>query len=118
MRAIPINSAVSVPALLVALLAAQSTQGADDPAHKLGDHPAVVVQRLHRVAGYDYASKFYPHPAWLLLYAEQPRNAEDVAARARGASESKLVPIQRSGALESLAPELKVSLKVNAGKGN
>jgi hypothetical protein len=30
-----------------------------------GDHPAVVVQRLLQRAGYDYAAKLYPHPAWL-----------------------------------------------------
>jgi hypothetical protein len=38
-----------------------------------GDHPAVIVQRLHAQQGYDYASKFYPHPAWLYLQAEAPR---------------------------------------------
>lgn len=31
-------------------------------AQKLGDHPAIVVQRLQAHAGYDY--EFYPHPAW------------------------------------------------------
>jgi hypothetical protein len=30
-------------------------------AEKLGDHPAVIVQRLHAEQGYDFASKFYPH---------------------------------------------------------
>ena len=39
-------------------------------ADKLGDHPAIVVQRLYATQGYDYASKFYPHPAWLYLYSE------------------------------------------------
>jgi hypothetical protein len=33
----------------------------------------VIVQRLHAQQGYDYASKFYPHPAWLYLQAEAPR---------------------------------------------
>jgi hypothetical protein len=46
-------------------------------AEKLGDHPAVIVQRLHAKEGYDYASKFYPHPAWLYLYAEAPRPMVD-----------------------------------------
>lgn len=46
-------------------------------AQKLGDHPAVIVQRLHAKQGYDYASKFYPHPAWLWLYAEAPRPMMD-----------------------------------------
>lgn len=40
-------------------------------ADKLGDHPAIVVQRLHATQGYDYASKFYPHPAWLYLYTDE-----------------------------------------------
>ena len=40
--------------------------------HRLGDHPAVVVQRLYAQQGYDYASKFYPHPAWLYLLPEEP----------------------------------------------
>lgn len=46
-------------------------------AQKLGDHPAVVVQRLQAQAGYDYAAKFYPHPAWLYLAAEAPRPMND-----------------------------------------
>jgi hypothetical protein len=37
-----------------------------------GDHPAVIVQRLHAQQGYDYASRFYPHPAWLYLEAAAP----------------------------------------------
>lgn len=45
---------------------------AQDSEHRLGDHPAIVVQRLHAQAGYDYASKFYPHPAWLYLLPEEP----------------------------------------------
>ena len=55
-------------ALAFALPAAALAQQA-----RLGDHPAVVVQRLHAKAGYDYASKFYPHPAWLYLASEAPR---------------------------------------------
>lgn len=58
--------------LLAALLAAStlSTRAlARPPAHKLGDHPAVVVQRLQAHKGYDYAGQFYPHPAWLYLRA-------------------------------------------------
>jgi len=49
------------------------------PPHRLGDHPAVVVKRLEARRGYDYASKFYPHPAWLYLRAQPP---EEVAATA------------------------------------
>ena len=50
-------------------------------AQKLGDHPAMVVQRLQASAGYDYASKFYPHPAWLYLSAEAPRSAPEEPAQ-------------------------------------
>src|SRR5262245_22931311 len=46
-------------------------------AEPLGEHPAVIVQRLHAKQGYDYASKFYPHPAWLWLDAEPPRPMMD-----------------------------------------
>ena len=45
---------------------------AQQSGHRLGDHPAVVVQRLYAQQGYDYASKFYPHPAWLYLLPEEP----------------------------------------------
>ena len=42
--------------------------------HRLGDHPAVVVQRLHaQQQGPDYAATFYPHPAWLYLRLDAPQ---------------------------------------------
>ena len=54
--------------LLMAIAAptafAQSPAFGTPTARLLGDHPAVVVQRLQRTVGYDYSSKFYPHPAW------------------------------------------------------
>ena len=62
--------------LLAALCLSLSPVGAAY-AEKLGHHPAVIVQRLHAKQGYDYASKFYPHPAWLYLYAEAPRPMMD-----------------------------------------
>jgi len=68
------------PLALIALLAAAAALADDAPPRRLGDHPAIVVQRLHRDAGYDYASKFYPHPAWLYLRTEP---AFDAAALAR-----------------------------------
>ena len=55
--------------LAVALFACASAQHA---AGRPGDHPAVVVQRLYAQQGYDYASKFYRHPAGLYLRAEPP----------------------------------------------
>ena len=45
----------------VALLLVPSARACDDSPRGLGDHPAVVVQRLYKAAGYDYASKFYPY---------------------------------------------------------
>src|SRR5262245_16581389 len=73
------------PTFAAALLLAPSARADDDPStHRLGDHPAVVVQRLAKNAGYDYASKFYPHPAGLRLYmTEPPRDAIDAAAPQR-----------------------------------
>lgn len=62
--------------VLAALCVSLSPVGAGY-AQSLGDHPAVVVQRLAAKQGYDYASKFYPHPAWLWLYAEAPRPMMD-----------------------------------------
>lgn len=62
------------------LLVATSALAGERPApapHRLGDHPAVVVQRLARQAPYDYAAKFYPHPAWLWLYDRAPTEPDD-----------------------------------------
>jgi hypothetical protein len=54
-------------------------------ARHLGDHPAVVVQRLQRTVGYDYASKFYPHPAGLYLLRASPDELEAMHRAARTA---------------------------------
>src|SRR5262249_30654822 len=45
---------------------------AQAPDHRLGDHPALIVKRLHDKQGYDYASKFYPHPACFFLREAPP----------------------------------------------
>jgi hypothetical protein len=55
--------------LALALVAPAWAQQAD---RRPGDHPAVIVQRLYAQQGYDYASKFYPHPAWHYPQAEAP----------------------------------------------
>jgi hypothetical protein len=72
--------------LLIATLAAAAVPAAA-LADRLGEHPAVVVQRLHASAGYDYASKFYPHPAWLHLSLRAPGEptAEQLLAAQRAA---------------------------------
>src|SRR5215470_5658336 len=86
MKTRSIRIALAASAFLVELAFAPSTHAGDEPTHRLGDHPAVVVQRLQKQAGYDYASRFYPHPAWLRLYAEQPRDEQEPVAVAASAS--------------------------------
>ncbi|HUL65313.1 MAG TPA: hypothetical protein VLW55_11920 [Burkholderiaceae bacterium] len=86
MKAKSIRTVVSITAVGIAFVCAQSARADDEQSHKLGDHPAVVVKRLEKTAGYDYASKFYPHPAWLHLYAEQPNDAVQLAAHGKDAS--------------------------------
>ncbi|WP_280151682.1 hypothetical protein [Piscinibacter sp. XHJ-5] len=54
-------------------------------AGRLGDHPAVVVQRLQATAGYDYASRFYPHPARLYLLPASPDELERMRRAAQAA---------------------------------
>lgn len=61
--ALALAASLSVPALADDSQPSAAT-GAT-AAHRLGDHPAVVVARLEKEKGYDYASKFYPHPARL-----------------------------------------------------
>lgn len=51
-----------------------------EPEHTLGDHPAVIVKRMEGQRGYDYAAKFYPHPAWLYLAPSELDAQTDVAA--------------------------------------
>ena len=66
--ALAADPAASAPALVAAPHASPTPTE-----HPLGDHPAVVVQRLHAQQGIDYASTFYPHPAWLYLRTEPQR---------------------------------------------
>ena len=89
MKAMQTLDAVStVTTVVAALLLAPSARAGDDPPHRLGDHPAVVVQRLYKAAGYDYASKFYPHPAGLRWYAEPPRDAAEPPRDAAGGAQA------------------------------
>jgi len=91
MKANQISAVLSVSMLVLVLMAASPARADGDHPHKLGDHPAVVVQRLNKTAGYDYASKFYPHPAWMYLQATQPK---DVAPTAEVALASRQPPRQ------------------------
>ena len=98
------NMSISITAALLAtVVALPSRAQADDP-HRLGDHPAIVVQRLHARQGYDYLSKFYPHPAWLYLLPEAPHRMNDHPAVAvfkreqeREAALTKALLAKRSG---------------------
>ena len=66
---------------LVAGIASSSPSFAQEAAHKLGDHPAVIVKQQWASRGYDYAAQFYPHPAWLYLASEAPKPETDDPAR-------------------------------------
>jgi len=68
-----LTASLSLPAL---------ADGTDQPAsagasaaHRLGDHPAVIVARLEKDKPYDYAAQFYPHPAWLAMLPKAPPEA-------------------------------------------
>jgi len=81
-------------------LSAHALAAGTDPA--LGEHPAVIVKRTYDKKGYDYASKFYPHPAGLYLYREAPKETTDQAAtvsiRGQGTQ------VQESTAASQVAP--------------
>jgi hypothetical protein len=84
--------------------------GSSVVAHPLGEHPAVIVQRLYAKRGYDYASKFYPHPAWLWLYSEAPRPMMDhpavIIAKGQKKSESQSAMVGATPALMSAVPSI------------
>jgi hypothetical protein len=71
----------------------QSSATAQQTDHRMGEHPAIIVKRMAAHAGYDYATKFYPHPAWLYLQAEAPRPMMDhpavIVAKRRQQEEAK-----------------------------
>ena len=66
-------NAILHSAAVLLSLAISASASAEQVEHPLGDHPAVIIKRRWQQEGYDYASKFYPHPAWLYLAAEAPR---------------------------------------------
>jgi hypothetical protein len=77
--------AAMVAVLPVTALAADAdarSQAGEPPAitktpRQMGEHPAVLVNRNWGEHGYDYASKFYLHPASLELLAEAPRGMSE-----------------------------------------
>jgi hypothetical protein len=77
MNAIHISAALATIVLVTPTFAQQPAS-----TERLGEHPAVIVKRNFEKQGYDYASKFYPHPAWLYLQSRpSPDDATAVAAR-------------------------------------
>ena len=69
----------TIAAALLMLSASALAAGTE---HALGEHPAVIVKRMYDKQGYDYASKFYPHPARFYLYSEAPKETTDQATSA------------------------------------
>jgi len=67
----------TVSLLAVPLLACCASASAGDTKHRLGEHPAVIAKRMYEKQGYDYASKFYRHPAGYDLYSTAPRDVND-----------------------------------------
>jgi hypothetical protein len=61
-------------------------------AGKPGDHPAIVARRVIAAQGYDYASKFYPHPAWLYLSATPMPDDPAVVVLRRAEQERRVAP--------------------------
>jgi hypothetical protein len=94
-RALPLHAALAACAVASALPNVALAAPDEPVARQLGDHPAVVVQRLQRHAGYDYASKFYPHPAGLRLVAAPPQEPGDATAAQARDSDGKAAQIAR-----------------------
>lgn len=97
------NSQLFALLILVALASRAVAQDVktNEPEHRLGQHPAVIIKERWSKQGYDYVGKFYPHPAWLYLLPEAPREAKesppDVAGRPEQRDEpSASIPAQAS----------------------
>lgn len=77
--AAPLLGLAAMLMLLLGFAAASAAEvtRAEDGDRRLGEHPAVIIQRLHARQGFDYEGSFYPHPAWLFLSSEAPRPMMD-----------------------------------------
>ena len=100
------TTGITTALLAFALSTAAVAQQTDD---RLGDHPAVIVKRLYAQRGYDYASKVYPHPAWLYLHAESPRplmeHPADIVFRRQQHEELERAATSESNLAASLQPK-------------
>lgn len=87
-------------ALISPLLALTALSPTPASAEKLGEHPAIIAARVFAAQGYDYASKFYPHPAKLYLLSQAPTEAaaDDRAAPAAPATaaDKNLIALRRT----------------------
>lgn len=96
-----IVSASAVFAAILQPVQADETAQASNAAKRRGDHPAVVVTRMQGQAGYDYASKFYLHPARLVLESVPPREMGDhpavMVARTQSAEAAVVVTNESAG---------------------
>ena len=63
-------NAILSSAAIFAIALSTSAVAQESATHPMGEHPAVIAKRLAEKQGYDYASKFYPHPAWMHLYGD------------------------------------------------
>jgi hypothetical protein len=70
---------------------------AQETAHPMGQHPAVLVKRQQASQGYDYQSKFYPHPAWMYLETDHHEMGDHpavlVARRNAAAAAAAKLPV-------------------------
>jgi hypothetical protein len=74
------NTILGTAAFLTLIVATPAF--AQETPHRMNEHPAVIIKREAAKQPYDYASKFYPHPAWLYLQsAPSPEAGSDVATR-------------------------------------
>jgi hypothetical protein len=64
---------MKTPHALVCLsvLAFAVSTHAQEPAHPMSQHPAVLVKGKQASLGYDYQAQFYPHPAWMYLETDR-----------------------------------------------
>jgi hypothetical protein len=79
-------------ACILLVFAATAPVQAQQSDHRLGEHPAVIVKRLSEHQAYDYASKFYPHPAWLYLSTRPPQPIDEHPAVATRRQERPKAP--------------------------
>jgi hypothetical protein len=82
------NAILDWAAIFTIVLATPAIAQQPTSSHRLGEHPAVIVKRNADKQGYDYASKFYPHPAWLYLHSD-PAYDDRVESAARSTPEPK-----------------------------